>query len=85
MSAWPRYARHEEDFLLRSEEWKLRYGDKRVVFWDNTNLDFLGKPADPNAPHVLVILLWWQCCKGPRLFTTVWWLGEFERGQGQLF
>jgi hypothetical protein len=42
---WPFFATHEEDKLLRAERWKDRYSDKRIVFWDNTNIN-IPTPSD---------------------------------------
>ena len=45
---WPRYATYLEDSALRSHRWDSAYAGKRVVFWDNTNIN-LSKPSDADA------------------------------------
>jgi hypothetical protein len=49
---WPQFVTHEEDMELRSEKWKERYPDKRVIMWDNTNVDFQGKPSDADLQRL---------------------------------
>ena len=46
IALWPQYAYREEDVLLQSTDWKEPYKNKRIIMWDNTNLDFRGKPTD---------------------------------------
>jgi hypothetical protein len=85
VSAWPRYARHEEDFSLRSEAWKLRYGDKRVIFWDNTNLDFLGKPGDPDVQRLTFSSYYGgNVAKAGVFLQLCGWLGGFEPWTGAI-
>lgn len=43
--SWPAYVSMEIDAKLRSEKWNERYGGKRVVMWDNTNVN-MPKPRD---------------------------------------
>jgi len=45
--AWPRFCSFEEDKKLRDEKWNQRYGDLRVIFWDNTN-ENIPKPSGGN-------------------------------------
>ena len=46
VNAWPRFAYHDKDNNLRSDKWREHYQTKRVIMWDNTNVDFQGKPSD---------------------------------------
>lgn len=43
---WPFFATYEEDVTLRAEKWKNRYPGKRIVFWDDTNINI---PAPRDA------------------------------------
>ena len=43
--SWPAYVSMEVDSKLRSEKWNERYDGKRVVMWDNTNVN-MPKPQD---------------------------------------
>jgi hypothetical protein len=43
--SWPAYVSMEVDSKLRSEKWNDRYAGKRVVMWDNTNVN-MPKPHD---------------------------------------
>jgi hypothetical protein len=36
---WPPHASCDKDRSLRGEKWTHRCGDRRIVFWDNTNVD----------------------------------------------
>jgi len=36
---WPLFASYEEDIALRSEKWKTKYDGKRVIMWDDTNVN----------------------------------------------
>jgi DDE superfamily endonuclease len=46
--SWPIYATIEEDMRLRQAKWTDRYGNERVVMWDNTNVP-LYQPSSPDA------------------------------------
>lgn len=38
MNSWPRFASYEGDAALRSDKWSSFCGDRRCIFWDNTNI-----------------------------------------------
>jgi hypothetical protein len=85
MSAWPRYASHGEDFYLRSDVWKTRYGDKRVIFWDNTNIDFMGKPGDPDVQRLTYSSYYGgNVAKAGVFIQLCGWLGGFEPWTGAM-
>ena len=42
---WPKYLRFQEDLELRGPRWDSSYSDKRIVFWDNTDIRIV-TPAD---------------------------------------
>ena len=43
--SWPKYATHAEDIQMRKDKWKQKYEGKRVVMWDDTNINFAFKPS----------------------------------------
>lgn len=45
-SQWPMFVSQEEDEALRNDHWNCTYKGRRVVFWDNTNVDMRYKPTD---------------------------------------
>ena len=44
-SSWPQFASYVEDSFLRKSKWNDKYEGKRVVMWDDTNIDFQFKPG----------------------------------------
>jgi hypothetical protein len=85
MSAWPRYASHGEDFYLRSEVWKTRYGEKRVIFWDNTDIEFVGKPGDPDVQRLTYSSYYGgNVAKAGVFLQLCGWLGGFEPWTGAI-
>jgi hypothetical protein len=71
---WLMLASFKEDFMLQLQWWKDNYGQKWVIFWDDTNVN----PPDPFdadtnwALSLVLILLWKLCCKRCCLPTVVW-------------
>ena len=43
--AWPAYARNGEDCELRRNHWNEKYGKKRLVFHDDTNINLKFQPS----------------------------------------
>ena len=43
--SWQRYVSFEEDFELMKEKWKDKYEGKRVVMWDDTNVNLAYQPS----------------------------------------
>jgi hypothetical protein len=54
MQQWPRFVSFEEDFVLWLQQWKDKYGQKWVIFWDDTNVN-VPDPSDADTnqacPH----------------------------------
>lgn len=42
---WPLFVTLEEDRALMSDNWKAEYPNRRVIFWDNTNVN-IPSPSD---------------------------------------
>ena len=76
---WPRYAHHDEDVSLRPEKWRDRCKDKRVIMWDNTNVDFMGKPTDADLQRLTYSLYYGgNVAKGGVFLQLCGWLGGWE-------
>ena len=43
--SWPAFAFCEEDVKFRNENWGAKFDGKRVVTWDNTNVNLNFKPS----------------------------------------
>jgi hypothetical protein len=47
--SWPPFATFDEDKALRKEKWNQIYDNKRVIFWDTTNVPLTYKPSAADA------------------------------------
>jgi len=47
--SWPPFAFYEEDAKFRNNKWNDKFNGKRIIMWDNTNINFNFKPT---ASHV---------------------------------
>jgi hypothetical protein len=45
---WPKFVSFDEDNSLRKRRWDQYYKGRRVIFWDNTNIDLV-KCSNPEA------------------------------------
>ena len=50
--SWPRWVSHSEDCTLRKPKWNDKYDGKRVVMWDDTNVNLQFKPSSGDAQHI---------------------------------
>ena len=77
--SWPTYASFEEDKLLRKEKWNEKYGDKRIVMWDDTNIPFTFKPSSSQLQKVTYSSYYAQnCAKGGVFIQLCGWMGVEE-------
>jgi len=60
MQRWPRFASFEEDFPLRSQRWKDKYGQRRVIFWDDTNVN-ASDPSDADMNRAWFSFYYGSC------------------------
>ena len=51
-ASWPKYVSYEEDANFRNDEWDEKYEGKRVIMWDDTNIDFQFKPSDSEEQRI---------------------------------
>ena len=81
-NSWPMYAYHKEDVLLRGEYWNDRYGNRRVVQWDNTNVH-LDKPSDARKQRATFSAYYGEnCAKGGVFLQLCGWMGVHELWSG---
>ena len=70
---------------LRSEKWRERYDNKRVTMWDNTNVDFMGKPSDPDLQRLTYSLYYGgNVAKGGVFLQLCGWLGGWDLWLGAM-
>ena len=84
MGTWPRFVSLEEDRTLMKSQWRKRYDDMRVIFWDKTNID-VPASSDPNINrHTYSHYYNGTVAKGARccLPTTLWLDGHLGTFRG---
>ncbi len=76
-SSWPRWVSHSEDCYLRKPKWNDKYECKRVVIWDDTNVNIQFKPSSADAQRTTYSAYYGgDVCKGGYFFSCVVGLGE---------
>ena len=84
IALWLQCAYHEEDVQLRSTDWKEHCKNKCIIMWDNTNLDFMGKPTDADLQRLTFLLYYGgNVVRGDVLFGSVVGLEQTTYGLGQ--
>ncbi len=72
---WPMYASHEEDMALRSPDWNSKYGDERLVFWDDTNINLNYKPSAAEIEALTYSVYYGSnCAKGGVAIQCAGWI-----------
>jgi len=72
---WPMFASYEECIQLQAESWKKNYGNKRLIMWDDTNIDAPG-PSDAAMNRHLYSQYYNGCVgKGGVFLQTCGWIG----------
>ena len=75
-SSWPTYAYHREDLHLRKQKWKSKYGENRIVQWDDTNVPFTFKPSRAENQRLTYSSYYgMNCAKGGVFLQLCGWLG----------
>jgi hypothetical protein len=76
---WPRFLSHDEDVALRGQKWNIRYTNRRVQFWDNTNINFTCKPSHADAQRQTYSAYYGgNVVKGGVFLQLSGWLGGWE-------
>jgi hypothetical protein len=82
---WPRFVSADEDVSLMSNEWKERYKGKRVIQWDNTNLNLRGQPSDANIQRAMYSAYYGGPVAKGRIFLQLsGWLGTWTLWAGAI-
>jgi hypothetical protein len=82
---WPRFVSVGEDVALMSDKWKERYKGKRIIFWDNTNLNLKGQPADANYQRAMHSVYYGgSVAKGGVFLQLCGWLGTWSLWAGAI-
>jgi hypothetical protein len=77
-SRWPMFVSQEEDEALRNDRWNCTYKGRRVVFWDNTNVDMRYKPTDASLNRRTYSSYYGgNVAKGGVFLQLCGWLGAF--------
>jgi DDE superfamily endonuclease len=45
LDTWPRFVTFDEDISMRKDKWNDYYHGKRIIMWDNTNINMCFKPS----------------------------------------
>jgi len=81
---WPRFVSFEEDFALRSQRWKDKYRQKRVIFWDDTNVA-APDPSDADLNRAWYSYYYGTCvAKGAVFLQLCGWMGGWEPWSGAI-
>jgi len=79
---WPRFASFEEDLALRGEKWKSKYNGRRVIFWDDTNID-APDPQDAETNRHWFSHYYGTCvAKGAVFLQLCGWMGTWDLWAG---
>ena len=74
--SWPRYATYNEDFNLMKEKWKEKYKNKRIVMWDDTNVNLTYKPSGADEQRLTYSQYYaCNCTKGGVFLQLCCWTG----------
>ena len=77
--SWPRFLKHHKDMALCAIRWKERYKNQRIIMWDNTNVNFTGKPTDADLQRMTYSLYYGgNVAKGGVFLQLSGWLGGWD-------
>ena len=78
-ASWPTYLSFEEDKALRDEKWNIKYGEKRIIMWDDTNVPFTFKPSRADNQRLTYSSYYgMNCAKGGVFMQLSGWMGVEE-------
>ena len=80
---WPTYAYYREDQEFTENKWKLKYGDTRVIMWDDTNVNFRFKPSTAHNQRLTYSSYYGgNCAKGGVHLQFCGWMGVYDLWTG---
>ena len=75
-NSWPRYAKYHEDKKFTSQRWLNKYGDARIIMWDNTNVNLNYMPTLSHAQRLTYSSYYGgNCAKGGVFLQMCGYLG----------
>ena len=81
-NSWSVHVTHTEDVELRGNKWNDRYGNKRVIQWDNTNVNLV-KMSESGLQRATYSNYYGQnCAKGGIFLQLSGWMGMEELWEG---
>ena len=73
--SWPTYCSLDEDKALMNERWRKRYGNQRMILWDNTNIA-MTKPGNADMQRSTYSSYYSSnCAKGAVRVQFCGWMG----------
>jgi hypothetical protein len=81
---WPRFATLEEDVTLMSAWWQNKYGTKRVILWDNTNINIPAASDSHLNRHTYSAYYAGNVVKGAVFLELCGWMGTWELWAGAI-
>ena len=74
--SWPRYASYNEDHTLTKQKWRDKFEGKRIVMWDDTNVNLTYKPSGADEQRLTYSLYYGgNCAKGGVFLQLCGWIG----------
>jgi hypothetical protein len=81
---WPRFATLEEDVTLMSAWWYNKYGTKRVILWDDTNINIPAASDSHLNRHTYSAYYAGNVAKGAVFLQLCGWMGTWELWAGAI-
>jgi hypothetical protein len=81
---WPRFATLEEDVTLMSAWWQNKYGTKRVILWDDTNINIPAASDSHLNRHTYSAHYAGNVAKGAVFLQLCGWMGTWELWAGAI-
>ena len=73
---WPRYVTYEEDHALAKKKWSDKFAGKRMVMWDDTNVNFTYQPSGASEQRLTYSQYYaGNCAKGGVFLQLCGWMG----------
>ena len=80
---WPTYAYYREDQEFTENKWKMKYGDTRVIMWDDTNVNFRFMPSTAHNQRLTYSSYYGgNCAKGGVHLQFCGWMGVYDLWTG---
>ena len=73
---WPTYVSYNEDHALAKQRWKDKFKGKRIVMWDDTNVNFAYQPSGADEQRLTYSMYYaGNCAKGGVFIQLCGWMG----------